>query len=276
MSIFEAMIMGLVQGLTEFLPVSSSGHLVLFSQILNLNIDEGNAFNVLLHVATFISVCFVYYKDVYELIKEFFLLIGDIFRGKLNLDRPYRRMLIMLIIATVPAVLLGLIFKILDLDALLSNVMTVGIMLLFTSALMYAVDKFNENKYDAQNAKYKSALYVGIAQACALMPGLSRSGSTITAACALGYKKDFAIKFSFLMSLPAILGAAVLEGADLILNGGFSVEIAPLIVGFAAAAISGVLAIKFLIRLLSNNKFYIFSIYCAVVGIISVLFSIYA
>lgn len=276
MSIFEAIIMGLVQGLTEFLPVSSSGHLVLFSQILNLNIDEGNAFNVLLHVATFISVCFVYYKDVYELIKEFFLLIGDIFRGKLNLDRPYRRMLIMLIIATVPAVLLGLIFKILDLDALLSNVMTVGIMLLFTSALMYAVDKFNENKYDAQNAKYKSALYVGIAQACALMPGLSRSGSTITSACALGYKKDFAIKFSFLMSLPAILGAAVLEGADLILNGGFSVEIAPLIVGFAAAAISGVLAIKFLIRLLSNNKFYIFSIYCAVVGIISVLFSIYA
>ncbi len=276
MSIIEAIIMGLVQGLTEFLPVSSSGHLVLFSQILNLNIDEGNAFNVLLHVATFISVCFVYYKDVYELIKEFFLLIGDIFRGKFNSERPYRRMLIMLIIATMPAVLLGLIFKLFDLDAALSNVMIVGIMLLFTSALMYAVDKFNENKYDAQNAKYKSALYVGIAQACALMPGLSRSGSTITAARALGYKKDFAIKFSFLMSLPAILGAAVLEGVDLILSGGFSVEITTLIAGFAAAAISGVLAIKFLIRLLNNNKFYIFSIYCGIIGIISVLFSLYA
>ncbi len=273
LSIFEALIMGLVQGLTEFLPVSSSGHLVIFSQLLNLNIDEGNAFNVLLHVATFISVCFVYYKDVSELIKEFFLMIADICRGRFDFERPYRRMLIMLIIATIPAIVVGFIFKLLDLDAALSNVLTVGIMLLFTSALMYLIDKFEEGSLDASNAKYKSALWVGVMQACALMPGLSRSGSTITAARALGYKKDFAIKFSFLMSLPAILGAAVLEGAELVLNGGFSVELAPLMVGFIAAAISGILAIKFLINLLNKNKFYIFSIYCGLVGIISVIIS---
>ena len=273
MSIFEALIMGLVQGLTEFLPVSSSGHLVIFSQLLNLNIDESNAFNVLLHVATFISVCFVYYKDVSELIKEFFLMIADICRGRFDFERPYRRMLIMLIIATIPAIVVGFIFKLLDLDAALSNVLTVGIMLLFTSALMYLIDKFEEGSLDASNTKYKSALWVGVMQACALMPGLSRSGSTITAARALGYKKDFAIKFSFLMSLPAILGAAVLEGAELVLNGGFSVELAPLMVGFIAAAISGILAIKFLINLLNKNKFYIFSIYCGLVGIISVIIS---
>lgn len=111
MSVWEALIMGLVQGLTEFLPVSSSGHLVIFGEILNLQIEDGNAFSVLLHVATFLSVCFIYYKDIIELIKEFFLMIGDIFRRKGDWNRPYRRMLIMLIIATIPAVVVGLIFK---------------------------------------------------------------------------------------------------------------------------------------------------------------------
>lgn len=264
--------MGLVQGLTEFLPVSSSGHLVIFGEILGLQIDDGNAFAVLLHLATFISVCIVYYKDIIELIKEFFLMIADICRGRFDFKRPYRRMLIMLIIATVPAVVVGVIFKMFDIDAILSNLLMVGFMLLITAVLMFIVDRFNKNTFDALNAKYSSAFAVGLAQACALMPGLSRSGSTITAARALGYKKEFAIKFSFLMSLPAILGAAVLEGAGLIGSGGFSVEIVPLAVGFIAAAVSGVLAIKFLINLLNKNKFYFFSVYCALAGAVSIVF----
>lgn len=274
MSVWEALIMGLVQGLTEFLPVSSSGHLVIFGEILNLQIEDGNAFSVLLHVATFLSVCFIYYKDIIELIKEFFLMIGDIFRRKGDWNRPYRRMLIMLIIATIPAVVVGLIFKLFGLDAMLSNLLVVGLMLLVTAALMYFVDHCNANRYDASNATYKSSLAVGLAQACALMPGLSRSGSTITAARAAGYKKEFAIKFSFLMSLPAILGAAVLEGAGLIMDGGFAIEALPLIVGFIAAAVSGILAIKFLINLLNKNRFYVFSIYCGIVGLICIVFSI--
>ena len=274
MSVWEALIMGLVQGLTEFLPVSSSGHLVIFGEILNLQIEDGNAFSVLLHVATFLSVCFIYYKDIIELIKEFFLMIGDIFRRKGDWNRPYRRMLIMLIIATIPAVVVGLIFKLFGLDAMLSNLLVVGLMLLVTAALMYFVDHCNTNRYDASNATYKSSLAVGLAQACALMPGLSRSGSTITAARAAGYKKEFAIKFSFLMSLPAILGAAVLEGAGLIMDGGFAIEALPLIVGFIAAAVSGILAIKFLINLLNKNRFYVFSIYCGIVGLICIVFII--
>ena len=272
MNIFEALVLGLVQGLTEFLPVSSSGHLVIFSNILDIQIDDGNAFSVLLHLATFISVCFIYYKDIIELIKEFFLMLGDIFRGRFDMTRPYRRMLIMLIIATIPAIAVGLLFKIFDLDAALSNLLVVGIMLIITSVLMFVIDRFGDGKLDAKNASFTSSLMVGLAQACALMPGLSRSGSTITASRALGYKKDFAIKFSFLMSLPAILGAAVLEGAGLIADGGFSVELAPLAVGFIAAAVSGILAIKFLINLLNKNRFYVFSIYCSIVGILSVIF----
>ncbi len=273
MSIFEALIMGLVQGLTEFLPVSSSGHLVIFGEILNLNLEDGNAFSVLLHLATFISVCIIYYKDIVELIKEFFLLIGDIFRGRFDMTRPYRRMLIMIIIATIPAVLAGALFSIFGIDEMLSNLTVVGFMLLITSVLMYVIDKFGDGRYDAKNATFTSSLLVGLAQACALLPGLSRSGSTITASRAAGYKKDFAIKFSFLMSLPAILGAAVLEGAGLIADGGFSVELAPLAVGFIAAAVSGILAIKFLINLLNKNRFYIFSIYCGIAGIVSIVCS---
>lgn len=274
MSIIKALIMGLVQGLTEFLPVSSSGHLVIFSNILHLDLDDSTAFSVLLHLATFISVCIVYYKDIAELIKEFFLMIGDIFKKKSDWSRPYRRMLIMLIIATIPAVAIGLIFELFGLDDMLSNLICVGCMLLVTAVLMYLVDKFNKNKYDASNASYKSALVVGIAQAFALLPGLSRSGSTITTARASGYKKEFAIKFSFLMSLPAIAGAGLLEGVKVISSGGFDVSPLPLLAGFIAAALSGILAIKFLINLLNKNKFYVFSIYCGIVGIISIIFGV--
>lgn len=273
MNWFQALILGLVQGLTEFLPVSSSGHLVIFSNILNIHIEDGNAFSVLLHVATFISVCVMYKEDVWMLIRECFLWIADIFRGRFKAVTPERRMLFMLIYATIPAVVVGLVFKIFDLDTKLSNLLTVGIMLLITAVLMYVIDRFGEGKYTKENASFKSAWLVGLAQACALLPGLSRSGSTITASRACGYKKDFAIKFAFLMSLPAILGAAVLEGAALIKDGAFSVELLPTCIAFIAAMVSGVLAIKFMINLLKNNRFYVFSIYCALAGIVCLVFS---
>ncbi len=273
MNWFQALVLGLVQGLTEFLPVSSSGHLVIFSNILNIQIEDGNAFSVLLHVATFLSVCIMYKADVWMLIREFFLWIADIFRGRFKIETPERRMLILLIYATIPAVLVGLLFKVFDLDARLSALPVVGVMLLITAALMYVIDRFGEGKYTKANAPLKSAWLIGLAQACALLPGLSRSGSTITASRACGYKKDFAIKFAFLMSLPAILGAAVLEGASLIKDGAFSVELLPTAIAFIAAMVSGVLAIKFMINLLKNNRFYIFSIYCALVGIVCLVFS---
>ncbi len=273
MNWFQALILGLVQGLTEFLPVSSSGHLIIFSNILNIQIDDGNAFSVLLHVATFLSVCIMYKADVWMLIRECFLWIADLFRGRFKAETPNRRMLFMLIYATIPAIVVGFIFKVFDLDAKLSALPVVGCTLLITSVLMYVIDRFDEGKYTAANAHPKSAWLVGLAQACALLPGLSRSGSTITASRACGFKKDFAIKFAFLMSLPAILGAAVLEGASLIKDGAFSVELLPTVVAFIAAMVSGVLAIKFMINLLKNNRFYIFSIYCALAGILCLVFT---
>ncbi len=272
MTWFEALVLGLVQGLTEFLPVSSSGHIVIFSNILNVQIEDGNAFSVLLHLATFISVCIMYKKDVWMLIKEAFLWVWDMLHGCFAVKTPERRMLILLIYATLPAIVVGALFKVFDLDAKLSVLPVVGGTLMLTAALMYIVDHFGDGKYTQKDASIKSAWLVGLAQACALLPGLSRSGSTITAARACGYKKEFAIKFAFLMSLPAILGAAVLEGAGLIMDGAFSVDPVPTMIAFVAAMVSGVLAIKFMINLLKNNRFYIFSIYCALVGIVCLVF----
>ncbi len=272
MNWFQALILGLVQGLTEFLPVSSSGHIVIFSNILNVQIEDGNAFSVLLHLATFLSVCIMYREDVWMLIREFFLWLGDLLRGRFKVETPERRMLIMLIYATIPAVVVGFVFKAFDLDAKLSILPVVGVTQLLTATLMYIVNRFGDGTLDKQNAGFGTAWLVGLAQACALLPGLSRSGSTITAARACGYKKEFAIKFSFLMSLPAILGAAVLEGASLIADGAFSVELLPTIIAFVAAMVSGILAIQFMIRLLKNNRFYVFSIYCVLTGILCLVF----
>lgn len=274
MTWLEGLILGLVQGLTEFLPVSSSGHLVIFENLLDAQIDDSTAFFVLLHFATLISVCIMYRKDVWGLIKEFFLWIADIFRGRFKVKTDSRRLFLAVLISTVPAGVLGVIYKIFDLDARLMNLYVVGIMLLVTAFLMYAVDKFNKNTTDEKNIKPLSALFVGLAQAAALLPGLSRSGSTITAARAQGYKKEFAVKYSFLLSLPTILGAVILEGASLLSDGTlFNMDAGAAIAGFLAAAVSGILAIKFLITLLNKNRFYIFSIYCAAAGILCLVFA---
>ena len=270
---YEALVLGLVQGLTEFLPVSSSGHLVIFSSLLGVEMEGSNAFSVLLHLATFFSVCIMYRKDVWMLIREFFLWIGDICRDRFKVVTPERRMLIMIIYATIPAVVVGLLFKLFGLEEKLSVLPVVGVTQLLTAALMFIVNRFGEGNTDAKNAGFLTSWLVGLAQACALLPGLSRSGSTITAARACGYKKEFAIKFAFLMSLPTILGAAVLEGASLIKDGTFSVEPVSVLIAFVAAFVSGILAIKFMIALLKNNRFYVFSIYCTLVGIVCLVFS---
>jgi len=275
MTIFNAFILGLVQGLTEFLPVSSSGHLAIFDRLLGIN-DSNVAFAVLLHLATLISVSFIYYRDILELVREFFGMIFDLFRGKFNIRSPYRKLLILLIVATIPAAVLGLLLN--DwFDTFMANLLLVGCMLLLTCLLMFLVDRLpggvKNEKASSGNKKATAldALFVGIAQAFALLPGLSRSGSTIVAGRIRKFDKNFAIRFSFLMSIPTILGAVLLEGYSAIKTGSFSVELLPAIVGFITAAAVGIVAIKFLIKLLNQKKFYYFGIYCAVAGIVSIV-----
>lgn len=277
MSTLVAIILGIVQGLTEFLPVSSSGHLVIFQEIFGMNdLEQGHLlFDTMLHLGTVLSVCLVYYKDFYELIKEFFAMLGDIGKGRVDIDAsPYRRMILLIIVATLPAVVIGLLFK--DFfEAMFKSIRVVGFTLLITGFLLWITSKLIPGTKDAANTKYSNAFVIGVFQSMAIMPGISRSGSTIVGGLLNGLKKEFAIKFSFFMLIPATFGAAVLQVPDLIREGFNSAELLPYLAGTIAAAVVGFLAIKFLINLLNRGKFYVFSYYCWTVGVVVLIYSLF-
>ena len=257
----QAVLSGVIQGLTEFLPVSSSGHLVIFNALFGAG--EGDlAFTVFLHLGTLLSVVVVFRKDVWMLVREFFAALWDLLRGKPDFKTPERRLLLMVIIGTIPAVLAGALIKLLELDGILENIFVVAAMLIVTALFMFFIDRLNKGKYTEKDAPYTSALLVGCLQAVAILPGLSRSGSTLFGGVLGGLKKEFAVRFAFLLSIPAILGAGVLEGYKAVKEGGLALQPVNLLLGVAAAAVCGVLAIRFIKLLIKNNKFYIFGIYC--------------
>ena len=269
MNWFEALIAGVIQGLTEFLPVSSSGHLVIYGTLTS-ETESGNlAFTVFLHLATLLAVIIVFRKDVWMLIRELGLAIGDIFRGRRGAPSPKRRFLLMVIIGTIPAVIIGGGIKVFDIDAMLENIFVVAVMLVVTAVLMFSVDRIREGgrrnaaPFTAADAPLKTAWLVGILQGIAILPGLSRSGSTIFGGVLGGLKKEFAVKYAFILSIPVILGSAVIELRSA-LKAEDSGEIGTLglALGFIAAFFCGLLAIKLIKVLIKSNKFYIFGIYC--------------
>ena len=268
--------LGLIQGLTEFLPVSSSGHLVLFRNFFGFEgtYAGGLFFDTLLHIGTLISVFIVFFKDIKELIFEFFGLIFDLIRRKKNpLDgKPYRRMIVMLILSTIPMVLVvpfaGLIGQ------LFENVLLVGIALLITGTFLFLSNKLPKGTKDAGNAKFRSAFFVGVIQLFALVPGISRSGSTIVAGEVTGFTRKFAAKFSFLMSIIAILGATIVQIPDAMREDVVAQSPLFYIVGIVVAAITGIIAIKFMLKLINTGKFHLFAYYCWAVGTIAVVTSL--
>ena len=270
MTWLQALLSGIIQGLTEFLPVSSSGHLVIFNALFGGGESGDLAFTVFLHLATLLAVVVCFRKDVWALIREFFSAAWDILRGKPNFKTPERRFLLMVIIATIPAVLAGMLIKLLDLDSVLENIFVVGAMLLLTAAFMFLVDRL-KGVYTEKDAPYRVSLLTGCLQAVAILPGLSRSGSTIFGGVLGGFRKEFAVKFAFILSIPAILGAALLEGIDVIRSGALEINALNWLIGFAAAAVCGVLAIKFIKVLIKNNKFYVFGIYCLLGSVLAFL-----
>jgi len=268
----KSMLLGLVQGLTEFLPVSSSGHLAIFKKIFGADtMAFPLSFDILLHIGTLIAVFAVYYRDIWELIREFFAMLGDLLRGKPDFKSPYRRFVIMVVIATIPAVFAGLLLNNFIESIAGERLWLVGVCLFVTAAVLYISSNTAEGKLDMKNAGYPSSLIVGLFQAVAILPGISRSGSTIAGAQICGYKKDFAVKFSFIMSIPAILGAAVLDFKDVLETGTLGMDLAPALLGTIVAAISGFVAIKFLLRLVQNKKLHYFSYYCIAAGIATII-----
>jgi len=267
----QALIAGTIQGLTEFLPVSSSGHLVIFNALLGEQESGNLAFTVFLHLATLLSVVVVFRKDVWLLVREFFAALWDILRGKPSFQTPERRFLLMVIIGTVPAVLAGAAIKLLDFDAVLENIFVVAAMLVVTAIFMFLIDRLRRGEYTEKDTPYTTALLVGCLQAVAILPGLSRSGSTLFGGVLGGLKKEFAVRFAFILSMPAILGAGLVEALGIVREGGFSIEPLSLLIGFLAAAGCGVLAIRLIQLLIKNNRFYIFGFYCLAASVFALL-----
>ena len=277
MTYFEAVLLGLVQGLAEFLPISSSGHLALLQQFFGVEEDKVLLFAVLLHVGTLISVFIVYWKDIWELICELGLTVIDLCTGKgLRLDqRPVRKLGVLIIIATIPTGIIGVIGG--DFfDSLYNSVIPIGIGLIVTGFLLVAAERMGSSRRGLEQMNFRNAFFIGLVQGIAICPGISRSGSTLFGSLICNLERKFAVKFVFLISIPSILGSAVLELPDAIAAGIEPSQIGPILVGMAVAAISGLVAIKTMIKIVSDKKLSWFSWYVWVLGTAVVLYGIFA
>ena len=280
MSIIEAIIMGIVQGLTEFLPVSSSGHLAISKYILGIDLEAGVLFEMLLHIGTLIAIFIVYYKDIISLFLEGLGIVKDSIIFMFNLlnpqkkdnikiiDSEYRKFVMLIIIASIPTAIIGLLLK----DFVVygfSSLLVPSVALLITGTFLFASSKIAKGNKLPNDTKYKDSIFVGIIQGIATIPGISRSGSTIVAGQLMGMEKEFVVKFSFLMSIPAVLGGTLLEIKDVtgdMLNQSL---IAPYLIGTIASAIVGYICIKTLLKVIKKDKLHYFSYYCWTIGFLS-------
>ncbi len=255
MSLLKAIILGLVQGLTEFLPISSSGHLVLFSKFMSVS-NETIVFEVAVHLGTLVAVLIYFRKDLINIIVDFF-------KGGEN-----RRVGWMIILAVIPTAIIGFGFN--DLFESIFHAPRYAAMgLIATSVILFASEKVRRGNRKITNVRWVDALIIGTLQGLAIMPGISRSGSTIAAGLFAGLDRDAAARFSFLLAIPAILGAALLHSKDFV-----SIEtsfILPCIVGAFVAAISGYFAIGLLMKILREGRLYIFVAYTLILGIVGVI-----
>lgn len=256
MQIWQAIILGAVQGLTEFLPVSSSGHLLLMERLLGVKTDGGLFFDISLHIGTLVPVCIVFFKSIVSLFKK-----------------PYNRLLY-LFIATLPAVLTGFLFQ----DAIeklykgggtLSAVL-LAVSFCFTAAELILAEKISEKNKNALPLSLKSSIIMGVFQGVAIIPGLSRSGTVITGGTVARLDGDTNAEFAFLMSIPVILGAAAVSGIKVI-NNGCVIETMPVIFGVITAAVTGYIAISVMLKAVKKAKYKGFSVYLLILAAVSVL-----
>lgn len=263
MSWFEALILGLIQGLTEYLPVSSSGHLTIGSYLFGLEGEENLTFTVLVHVATVLSTLVVLWKEIGWI-------FSGLFKFKMNSETRY---VINIVLSMIPIGIVGMFYKDKVKEVFGSGLLIVGCMLLLTAILL--TFSYYAKPRQKDKISMRDAFVIGIAQACAVMPGLSRSGSTIATGLLLGNKKENLAQFSFLMVIPPILGEALLDVLKAVDGeaafGG--IDTLPLVVGFIAAFVSGCIACKWMINIVKKGKLIYFGIYCAIAGAATIVFS---
>ncbi len=283
MSALEAVFFGIIQGLAEFLPISSSGHLAffhsLFSGLTDLESDSAFTFDILLHLGTLAAVCIVYYKDIWQLFLAFISLIKKIFTEKfrfknIKLSRD-EKFLVMLFVAVIPLVLGAVLDS--AVGAVRNYMWAIGVLWLINGGLLFFSDRLaaKKHKLPSESAKknktFGNALKVGLCQLLAIFPGISRSGMTITGGLLCGFDREFAVKFSFILSIPAILGANILSLTELAAHPIASSDIVPYICGMVAALLSGLAAIKLLTYISRKKDFRIFAFYCIAIGIAAII-----
>lgn len=270
MTYLSSFIMGLVQGLAEFLPISSSGHLAIAENLLGMETAVPEFFDVLLHLGTLLAVFVAYWGEICEMIVEFFRGIGDIVHGTTPRQvPPARRLILLIVVATLPLLLVLPFHK--KVQALSGNMVFVGAALVVTGFLLFVCDMLRKGKKTEGRATVVDALIVGVAQAIATLPGISRSGMTISAGCFCGFERKFAVRFSFLMSIPAILGANILSLADAAKAGIIWTEVPMYMVGVITAAVVGYACIRLLKLIAEKGRFGAFSYYCWAVGLLTLL-----
>lgn len=277
MNYLTSVILGLVQGVAEFLPISSSGHLSLMQNLMGMTsiAKTDLLFEVLLHFGTLIAVFIVYFRDIVDLVRDFISVLFNLFSRQTQKrvsPSPNSRMVLLLIVATLPLILIVPIKD--SVEALYGNTVFVGCALLVTGFFLFCSDRIQRGKKAARTATILDAAIVGLAQAIAVVPGLSRSGTTISVGMMRGFDRKFAVRFSFLLSIPAILGANILEIRDAV-QAGVDVKLIPIyLVGIVVSAVFGFFAIKLVNLLAQKGKFGKFAYYCWAVGLIAIAWSL--
>jgi undecaprenyl-diphosphatase len=246
----QAFILGLIQGLAEFLPISSSGHLVLFQKLFGLG-KGVVTFDIAVHLATLAALMIILKKDIMEIIRK-----------------PFGKLTLMVVAGTIPTIIIGAVFK--DLfDKLFVSGNTLGLEFILTGAVLWYAENTRTKNKDLDRMTYTDAAVIGTAQGIAILPAVSRSGLTIAGALLRGLDREFALKYSFLLSIPAILGAALLDGYDIVKSGSIQsvgIDTLPLVIGMATAAVAGYFTVKFMLRVFSKTSFKVFSYYVFILG----------
>ena len=270
MTYLSSFLLGLVQGLAEFLPISSSGHLSIAQNLLGLNTEIPEFFDVLLHLGTLVAVFVAYWRDICDMVAELIHGVGDLVHGTTPRQvPPARRLILLIIVGTLPLFILLPIHK--QVQALSNNMVFIGAALVVTGFLLFACDLVRKGKKTERTATIADVLVLGLGQAIATMPGISRSGMTITTGCFMGFERKFAVRFSFLLSIPAVLGANILSLKDALDTGIIWAEVPMYVVGVITAAVVGYACIWLLRLVAEKGRFGAFAYYCWAVGLLTLL-----
>lgn len=275
MTIWDALLQGIVQGLTEFLPVSSSGHLSLVQYFTGNSGETGAMFSILLHLGTLIAVFIAFRGIIWELIQEAFAMIGDMLKGKFSFRNMNgkRHMIWLFVLSEVPLLAFLLVKDYVGMVSADNSILVEGFCFVVTGILLLLADKLGSGKINMDTMRPRDAVAMGIAQGIATLPGISRSGSTVATGLLMGLDRGYAVTFSFIMGVPAVLGANILELGDAI-GSPFSLSLPVVLVGVISAVLFGLLAIKMVQWLIHTDKYKYFGYYTLALGVLTIVIAL--